>query len=107
VGSELQVCPSELGQPDAHLLSLNAPGFEAGMLGIAVLADSAAALDGARTDLDQDGVAEHYRSCASTEGVHLTVWAGEPHTGRRIWHAYYYLGYDVEPNCSAAESAEG
>jgi hypothetical protein len=106
VGQELQVCPSELGQPGARLFSLAAPAFEAGDLGIAVLADSAAVGDGARTDLDRDGVAEHYRTCASTEGVHLTVWAGEPLTGRRTWHAYYYLGYDVEPNCTAAETGK-
>ena len=37
--------------------------------------------------------------CLSSEGVHYTVWAGEPLTSQRLWHKYYYLGYDVEPSC--------
>jgi hypothetical protein len=39
------------------------------------------------------------RSCASREGLHLTVWAGVPLKTPRLWHQYYYLGYDVEPSC--------
>lgn len=39
------------------------------------------------------------RSCRSHEGLHLTVWAGSPLTSQRLWHEYYYLGYDVEPSC--------
>lgn len=54
-------------------------------------------------DLDGDGMAESFRSCASSEGIHLTVWSGQPLTGTRKWHSYYYLGYDVEPNCMEPE----
>ena len=43
------------------------------------------------------------RGCTSSEGLHLTLWAGEPLKGRRLWHAYYYLGYDVEPTCQPAD----
>ena len=39
------------------------------------------------------------KRCASTEGLHLTAWRG----ASRVWHEYYYLGYDVEPDCSEAE----
>lgn len=39
------------------------------------------------------------RSCASYEGLYLTVWSGTPLTSQRLWHQYYYLGYDVEPSC--------
>ena len=39
------------------------------------------------------------RSCTSREGLHLTVWAGAPLKSPRLWHSYYYLGYDVEPSC--------
>jgi hypothetical protein len=39
------------------------------------------------------------RSCTSQEGLHLTVWAGTPLRSQRVWHQYYYLGYDVEPSC--------
>jgi len=41
-----------------------------------------------------------FRSCASAEGVHLTVWSGRPLRSRRIWHAYVPLGHDVEPSCT-------
>jgi hypothetical protein len=40
-----------------------------------------------------------FRSCTGNEGVHLTAWSGDPLKGRRIWHEYFYLGYDVEPSC--------
>ena len=43
------------------------------------------------------------RSCTSNEGVHFTAWSDAPLTGTRRWHRYYYLGYDVEPNCTATE----
>jgi hypothetical protein len=39
------------------------------------------------------------RTCASTEGLHLTLWSGPVLKGQRLWHAYCYLGYDVEPDC--------
>jgi len=39
------------------------------------------------------------RSCASSEGLHLTLWSGVPLQSERLWHQYYYLGYDVEPTC--------
>lgn len=39
------------------------------------------------------------RPCTSHEGLHLTVWSGTPLTSQRLWHQYYYLGYDVEPSC--------
>jgi hypothetical protein len=54
-------------------------------------------------DLDNDRVAEHFRVCTSMEGLHLTVWSGRPLKGKRQWHRYFYLGYDVEPNCTEAE----
>jgi len=44
-----------------------------------------------------------FRTCASTEGVHATAWSGVPLASPRRWHAYYYLGYDVEPDCTPAD----
>jgi len=54
-------------------------------------------------DLDNDGQPEYFRSCASTEGIHFTVWSGAPLKGRLRWHQYYYLGYDVEATCTPGE----
>jgi hypothetical protein len=46
------------------------------------------------------------RSCTSQEGLHLTAWSGTPLTSQRLWHQYYYLGYDVEPSCDDREVRE-
>jgi hypothetical protein len=48
-----------------------------------------------------------YRSCTSSEGVHLTIWSGKPPASERRWHQYYYVGYDLEPDCTPAEIAAG
>jgi hypothetical protein len=54
-------------------------------------------------DVDGDGTPESFRSCASSEGLHLTVWSGKPLEGKLRWHQYYYLGYDVESDCTAKD----
>jgi hypothetical protein len=54
-------------------------------------------------DLDKDGTREHFRVCFSNEGMHLTVWSGLPLKGKRRWHRYYYLGYDLEADCTDVE----
>jgi hypothetical protein len=50
-------------------------------------------------DLNKDRQSEHFRVCTSNEGLHLTVWSGRPLIGKRRWHRYFYLHYDVVPNC--------
>ena len=57
----------------------------------------------ARADLNGDGTLEFFRICTSNEGNHLTVWSGEPLQGKKRWHSYYYLGYDVEPTCKKSD----
>ena len=57
-------------------------------------------------DLDHDGTPEVFRLCTSSEGLHLTVWSGDPLKGIRRWHRYYYLGYDVEPTCEEPDYKE-
>lgn len=47
------------------------------------------------------------RSCTSSEGLHFTLWAGEPLNSTRLWHMYYYWGYDVEPTCQPADYQDG
>ena len=48
-------------------------------------------------------VSVRVRSCTSSEGLHLTLWDGEPLKGTMLWHDYYYLGFDVEPTCQPAD----
>ncbi|HWJ96469.1 MAG TPA: hypothetical protein VNT33_17195, partial [Telluria sp.] len=40
--------------------------------------------------------------CASVEGIHLIARRGQ----RRVWHEYFYLGYDLEQSCTDAQLAE-
>ena len=47
-----------------------------------------------------------FRACTSTEGLHLTVWSGDPLQSRRLWHQYFYLGYDVEPSCKDGDGGD-
>jgi hypothetical protein len=37
------------------------------------------------------------------EGLHFLVSAGNGSNAKKVWHDYYYLGYDVEPNCKEAD----
>ena len=55
------------------------------------------------SDLDGDGKQEYFRSCASSEGIHFTVWSGKPLQGKLRWRQYLYLGYDVEATCTPTE----
>jgi hypothetical protein len=57
----------------------------------------------ARFDLDGNGTPEGFRTCASGEGLHMTVWYGEPLSTARLWHGYFYLGYDTEADCVAQD----
>ena len=41
-----------------------------------------------------------FSSCTSADGVHLGAWQ----QGRRVWHAYIYVGQDLTPNCSQAQA---
>ena len=53
----------------------------------------------ATAELTGSPPAEYFRDCASNEGAHLTVWTGRPLRGKRIWHRYFYLHYDTDPDC--------
>ncbi len=44
--------------------------------------------------------------CTSAEGVHLSLAFGGGPERVRVWSAYLYLGYDVEPSCAEGESAD-
>lgn len=41
-----------------------------------------------------------FRSCSAREGVHLSAWR----RGARVWHAYFYLPYDIEPTCTPEQT---
>ena len=72
----------------------SATSLELPELGVARL-PGAAAVDPVRPDLDGDGQPETVSECTSLEGMHILVSTGD----NERWHAYYALGYDVEPTC--------
>jgi hypothetical protein len=53
----------------------------------------------ASADLNSDGKVEYFRACTSNEGVHLTVWTGQPLKSKRQWHWYIDLSFDTVPSC--------
>ena len=40
-----------------------------------------------------------FSSCSSADGIHLGAWR----RGKRLWHAYTYVGQDLTPDCTPAE----
>ncbi|UCF40916.1 MAG: hypothetical protein JSW43_00805 [Gemmatimonadota bacterium] len=104
-------CPRDMATGDeASYETTLAPGaqLQRGGVYFAVVTPPAGPVESGpvtRLDVDGDGAIEEFRTCASSEGLHLTVWPGAEMTGTRLWHRYFYLGYDVEPDCSDAEVA--
>lgn len=75
--------------------------------GITGTADSCRTSESAVScDLEPDGPPQFFRVCASREGLHFSVWSGKPLEGTRRWRAYYYLGYDVEPDCTDGDYSD-
>ncbi len=50
-------------------------------------------------DVNGDGKPEYFTQCSSSEGLHFSIWTEKPDSGEPLWSGYYYLGYDIEPNC--------
>ena len=50
-------------------------------------------------DINRDGKPDFFTQCASSEGIHFGIWSEKPFAGEALWSGYYYLGYDIEPNC--------
>jgi hypothetical protein len=78
---------------------------------IAVLGASApfsmAPNNSVQADLDQNGKLKSFRACSGSDGIHLTVWSGNPLDGTMLWHGYYYEPSNpgLGPSCTAREMA--
>lgn len=59
-----------------------------------------------QADLDQNGKLQTFRACASNDGIHLTVWDGNPLQGTLIWHGFYYdpAASGLAPPCTEKET---
>lgn len=62
--------------------------------------------NGFTAELDGRAPREHLDICATYEGLQLTIWSGLPYKGQRRAHAYFYLGYDVDPTCPDVLAAD-
>lgn len=66
-------------------------------------------------DFDENGAPDIFTACQFSEGFGFVIWGRTPYSGKPVWEAYYYLGYEVEgtdcpttdeePNLSAHPSA--
>lgn len=109
VGARLSSPSSCRGLEDPHFngtlysLSLSLGSFEVENLAIAVRNSTSFKTlpEGESAGLASSGSHTlYFRSCATREGLYLTAWAGKPLKGKRLWSEYYYLGYDVDPDCT-------
>jgi hypothetical protein len=78
-------------------------------VGVVVVGQSKVKLVGGAVALDLGGQYSdvRVRACTSTEGVHLTLWSGPVLKSPRLWHAYFYLGYEVKPTCRPEDYHSG
>jgi len=95
---------------DSIEYAVDAPGDTIGRRGVPIiiigkLPDAEMRGDTVTLAIEPGQTPWRFRTCASEEGIHATAWSGVPLTTPRRWHAYYYLGYDVEPDCTPADYA--
>ncbi|MBV8832856.1 MAG: hypothetical protein JO217_00070 [Acidobacteriaceae bacterium] len=57
-------------------------------------------------DIDGSGKSESFRACSAANGLHLTVWLGQPLSGTLLWHGFYYQPENTipAPACSPKET---
>lgn len=53
----------------------------------------------AQSDLNQDGHAELYTTCNTTEGIKFSIWNEKAYQGKPLWTAYNFLDYEMTPSC--------
>lgn len=100
--------PPPRSSPDSMQYIVDAPGDTIGHRGVPVVIlgkvpEPRMRGDTVLLEIEPGKEPWRFRSCASTEGIHATAWSGTPLTAPRRWHSYYYLGYDVEPDCTPAD----
>jgi hypothetical protein len=102
--------PPPPGSLDSMEYVVDAPGDTIGWAGVPIIIVGSAPAVVMRGDtvtlaIEPGKPSWRFRTCASIEGIHATAWSGVPITAPRRWHAYYYLGYDVDPDCAPEEYA--
>ena len=81
---------------------LSLPPADPERLAVGILTNSLPAPSDAKifkADLDGDGHNENVSFCDTSEGMKFSLWSGAINSGKLLWSDYYYLGYDLQPNC--------
>lgn len=81
---------------------LKAAYLDAADIGIGIVAKpkkTAIVAGLAQIDLDDQHHNQVFSSCATGEGIKFAVWSEKAYQGQPLWSKYYYLNYDLEPNC--------
>lgn len=75
---------------------------------VAVLTEGPATKIGDEFSLKMSATQPDVRAkwCASYEGIHFTLWSGEPLKASRLWHIYYNVGGNLRPTCDPLETKE-
>ena len=100
--------PPPRASPDSMQYIVDAPADTIGRHGVPIvilgkLPKAEMRRDTVMLEIESGKEPWRFRTCASEEGIHATAWSGAPLAAPRRWHAYYYLGYDVEPDCTPAD----
>ena len=100
--------PGPPGSVDSIRYAVEAPGDTLGWSGVPIIVLGKVAVAQMRGDtvllaVEPGKLSWRFRTCASGEGIHATAWSGTPLLSPRRWHVYYYLGYDIEPDCTPAD----
>ena len=102
--------PPPISSVDSMQYSVDAPGDTIGRRGVPIIIlgkvpNAQMRGDTVSLSVEAGKTPWEFRTCASTEGIHATAWSGKPLASTRRWHAYYYLGYDVEANCTGPDTS--
>ena len=101
--------PDCAGEPEVdhgYRLRLHQGLLRDGAVGAGVIADpSAVTLRNRVASVRLPGapVPLVFRSCTSSDGVHVTAWPGQPLAGHPAWHGYVFLNQDLDATCTELE----
>ena len=103
IGERIENCnPLKEAQVKGPYFTVTTNGkYANNFVGVAVYGKTNASIKGGVVVLsaarDEENI--FFRLCTSAEGLYFSSWLGQPLVGKRIWHQYFYLGYDIEPTC--------
>lgn len=54
-----------------------------------------------QADINNNGTIELFTSCSGSEGINFSLQEKQGDKSKTLWESYYYLGYDIKPDCPA------